>query len=171
MMYILVCISVGIFKLDLRFIWPFFRPFTPFRFTQFLVYLPFYTAFFTVNAGVKLHGQLRIPELTINGKKSNSLTQLAWWGYSVLVMLGGIFLIALIEYIPFFMGFGPGADMLFTPLFGGPFMSVMILLVPQFALFFFLSTWLYRKSGNVYTGSLVLAILAAWVLSGGSAVF
>jgi dienelactone hydrolase len=171
MMYILVCISVGIFKLDLRFIWPFFRPFTPLRLGQFLVYLPFYAAFFTVNAGVKLYGQLRLPELTHNGKKSDSLTQLAWWGYGVLVMLGGVFIIALIEYIPFFMGFGPGADLLFTPLFGGPFMSVMILLVPQFALFFFLSTWLYRKSGTVYTGSLVLAILASWVLSGGSAIF
>jgi hypothetical protein len=171
MMYILVCISAGIFNLDFRFIWPFFRPFSPLRFSQFLVYLPFYAAFFTVNAGVTLYGQLRIPELTVKGKRSDSLTQLAWWGYSVLVMLGGVFLIALIEYIPFFAGYGPGADLLITPLFGGPLMSVMILLVPQFALFFFLSTWLYRKSGTVYTGSFVLAILASWVLAGGSAMF
>jgi len=171
MMYILVCISVGLFKIDFRFIWPFFRPFTALRFGQFLVYLPFYAVFFLVNAGARLYGQLRLPEFSINGKKSVTLTQLAWWGYSVLLMLGGVILIALIEYIPFFMGIGPGADLLFTSLFGGPFMSVMILLVPQFALFFFLSTWLYRKSGTVYTGSIVLAILASWVLSGGSAVF
>jgi hypothetical protein len=171
MMYILVCISAGLFKIDFRFIWPFFRPFTALRFGQFFVYLPFYAAFFLVNAGVRLYGQLRIPEFSIKGKKSAALTQLAWWGYSVLLMLGGVVLIALIEYIPFFMGIGPGADLLFTALFGGPFMSVMILLIPQFALFFFLSTWLYRKSGTVYTGSIVLAILASWVLSGGSAVF
>jgi len=171
MMYILVCISVGLFKIDFRFIWPFFRPFTALRFGQFFVYLPFYAAFFLVNAGARLYGQLRIPEFSIKGKSSAALTQLAWWGYSVLLMLGGVILIALIEYIPFFMGIGPGADLLFTALFGGPFMSVMILLVPQFALFFFLSTWLYRKSGTVYTGSIVLAILASWVLSGGSAVF
>ena len=171
MMYILVCISVALFKIDLRFIWPFFRPFSSLRLGQFFVYLPFYTVFFTVNAGIKLYGQLRLPEYNLNGKKSPALTQLYWWLYSVLVMLGGVILIALIEYIPFFMGIGPGADLLFTPLFGGPFMSVMILLVPQFALFFFLSTWLYRKSGTIYTGSFVLAILASWVLSGGSAVF
>ncbi|MDR0457375.1 MAG: S9 family peptidase [Treponema sp.] len=171
MMYILVCISVGLFNLDFRFIWPFFRPFTPLRLSQFLVYLPFYAAFFTVNAGVKLYGQLRLPEFTLNGKKSAALTQLAWWGYSVLVMLGGVLLIALIEYIPFFLGYGPGADLLFTATFGGPFMSVMILLVPQFAVFFFLSTWFYRKSGTVYTGSFVLAILATWVLCGGSSMF
>ena len=170
-MYIITCISVGLFKLDFRFIWPFFRPFTALRFGQFLVYLPFYAAFFTINAGARLYGQLRLPEFSSNGKKSAPLTQLAWWGYSVLVMLGGVILIALIEYIPFFMGIGPGADLLFTSLFGGPFMSVMILLVPQFAVFFFISTWLYRKSGTIYTGSFVLSILATWVLAGGSAIF
>jgi hypothetical protein len=86
-------------------------------------------------------------------------------------MLGGVFIIALIEYIPFFMGIGPGVDLLFSSLFGGPFMSVMILLIPQFAVFFFFSTWLFRKSGTIYTGSFVVAILASWVLSGGSAMF
>jgi hypothetical protein len=170
-MYILLCISVAVFKIEFRFIWPFFRPFSPERFVQFLVYLPFYLAFFTVNSGIRLYGQLRIPEIARNGKISPAITQLGWWGYSVLVMLGGVILIALIEYIPFFMGFGPGADIFFTPLFGGPFMSVMILLVPQFALFFFLSTWLFRKSGTVYTGSFVVAVLASWVLCGGSAIF
>jgi dienelactone hydrolase len=170
-MYTLLCISMAIFKTEFRFIWPFFRPFSPERFVQFLVYLPFYLAFFTVNSGVRLYGQLRIPEIARNGKISPALTQLAWWGYSVLVMLGGVFLIVLIEYIPFIMGIGPGADIFFTPLFGGPFMSVMILLIPQFALFFFLSTWLFRKSGTVYTGSFVVALLASWVLCGGSAIF
>jgi hypothetical protein len=166
MVYILVCISVWLFKLDFRFIWPFFRPFSPLRFSQFLLYLPFYAAFFLVNAGVKLYGQLRLPECS-----SPVLTQLLWWLYSVLVMLGGVIIIALIHYIPFFLGIGPGIDMVFAPLFGGPFMSIMIVLIPQFAVFFFISTWLFRKSGTVYTGSFVLAILAAWVLTGGSAVF
>ena len=165
-MYIMTCISVAVFHLDFRFIWPFFRPFNLVRFGQFLVYLPVYVAFFTINAGIKLYGQLRLPE-----KKSGVLTQLTWWGYSILVMLGGLFIIAMIQYIPFFMGFGPGADLLFSSLFGGPFMSILILLVPQFAVFFFFSTWLYRKSGTVYTGSFVLAILATWVITGGSAVF
>ena len=166
LLYILVCVSAGLFKVDFRFIWPFFRTFTPIRFGQFFVYLPFYAAFFTVNAGVKLYGQLRLREYS-----SPALTQLAWWGYSVLVMLGGVFIIALIEYIPFFLGIGPGVDILFTSLFGGPFISAMILFVPEFAVFFFFSTWLFRKSGTVYTGSFVLAILAAWVVCGGSAMF
>jgi dienelactone hydrolase len=165
-MYLLVCASSALFQLDFRFIWPFFKPFSTERIGQFFVYLPFYAAFFTVNAGAKLYGQLRLPKL-----RSPALTQLAWWGYSVFIMLGGVFLIVLVEYIPFFMGFGPGVDLVFSPLFGGPFMSVMILLIPQFAVFFFLSTWLYRKSGLIWTGSFVVAILASWVLCGGSAMF
>jgi dienelactone hydrolase len=165
-MYLLTCLSSALFQLDFRFIWPFFKPFSAERFGQFLVYLPFYAAFFTVNGGAKLYGQLRLPEL-----RSPALTQLAWWGYSVFIMLGGVFLIVLVEYIPFFMGLGPGVDLVFSPLFGGPFMSVMILLIPQFAVFFFLSAWLYRKSGLVWTGSFVVAILASWVLCGGSAMF
>ena len=171
MMYALVNISAAVFNIEFRFIWPFFRPFTPLRFGQFLVYLPFFAAFFTVNSGARLYGQLRIKEVSFKGKKSPALTQLTWWGYSVLVMLGGVFIIALIQYIPFFMGYGPGADILFTSLFGGPFMSIIILLIPQFAIFFFISTWFYRKSGSVFTGSFVVSILAAWVLCGGSAVF
>ncbi len=169
--YTMVCISVSVFTVDFRFIWPFFRPFTPQRFGQFWLYLPFYAAFFTVNAGARLYGQLRLPEYALNNRRSGALTQLIWWAYSVLVMLGGVLLIVLIEYIPFFLGMGPGADLLFSSTFGGPFMSIMILLVPQFAIFFFLSTWLYRKSGTVYTGSFVLAILAVWVNSGGSSLF
>jgi dienelactone hydrolase len=165
-MYLQVCISAALFQLDFRFIWPFFKPFTPERLGQFFVYLLFYAAFFTVNAGAKLYGQLRLPE-----RRTPAATQLAWWGYSVFIMLGGVFIIVLIEYIPFFMGLGPGVDLIFSSLFGGPFMSVMILLIPQFAVFFFLSTYLYRRSGRVYTGSFIVAILASWVLCGGSAMF
>jgi dienelactone hydrolase len=165
-MYLLTALGSGLFQLDFRFIWPFFKTFTPARFLQFLVYLPFYAAFFTVNAGARLYGQLRLPE-----KPGRTPGLLVSWAYSVLVMLGGVFIIVLIEYIPFFLGLGPGVDLLFTSLFGGPFMSVMILLIPQFALFFFLSTWLYRKSGRVWIGSFVVAILASWILAGGSAMF
>ena len=166
MVYVLVCISVLLFGLDLRSVQPFFRPFNAPGFSQFLVYLPFLAAFFTVNAGVKLYGLLRLPEFPYP-----ALTQVVWWLYGVLVMLGGVIMIALIHYIPLFMGMGLGIDIIFAPFLGGPFIPVLIVLVLQFAVFFFISTWLFRKSGTVYTGSFVLAILAAWLLSDGSMVF
>ena len=87
------------------------------------------------------------------------------------MLLGGLLLITLLEYIPFFMGFGPGADLCFGTTFGGPFMSALILLIPQFIFFTFLSTWFERKSGNVYVGAFISAMLAAWIVTGGSAMF
>ena len=156
----------ALFGLELRFIWPFFRVFTPERFGQFWVYLPFYGAFFFVNGGVKLFGQLRLPE-----RSGPAATQAVWWLAACGVMLGSLLVWALIEYVPFFLGIGPGADLLLTPLFGGPFMSILLLTIPQFALMFFLAAAMFRRTGYVYTGSLTVGILAAWMLSGGSAIF
>ncbi len=156
----------ALFGLELRFIWPFFRVFTPERFGQFWVYLPFYGAFFFVNGGVKLFGQLRLSE-----RASPAATQAAWWLTACGVMLGSLLVWAFIEYVPFFLGIGPGADLLLTPLFGGPFMSILLLTIPQFALMFFLATAMFRRTGYVFTGSFTVGILAAWMLSGGSAIF
>ena len=30
-------------------------------------------------------------------------------------------------------------------------------------------TYLYRKTGNIYTGAFVVAMLACWIVTGGSA--
>ena len=91
-----------------------------------------------------------------------------WWR-NALCMAGGIVLIMLIEYIPFFAGIGPGADLLFGSTFGGPFMSLMIVFAPQVLVFSVLCTLAYRKTGSVYTGAFMVAAMAAWIVTGGSA--
>lgn len=164
--YLWVYLSSTLFNIEFRFIWPFFRPFTGIRFWQFLVYIPAYLLFFTFNAGIKLFGQLRQKELSTPAK-----TQTIWWLKSVVVMLGGLFIVILFEYIPFFAGIGPGFDAVGLSLFGGPFMSALILIVPQFIVLFFITTYCYRKTGKVYLGSLITALLAVWVVTGGSAFF
>ena len=83
-------------------------------------------------------------------------------------MAGGLLLVTLLEYIPFFMGIGPGADLLFGFTFGGPFMSLLILFVPQVLVFSLICTYCYRRTGNVYTGGLTAAALACWIVTGGS---
>ena len=92
-----------------------------------------------------------------------------WWRYA-LVMVGGILLVILLEYIPFFAGIGPGADVLFSSTFGGPFMSLLILFAPQVVLFSLLGTYIYRRTGNVYGSALFMACLACWIVTGGSAI-
>ncbi|MCQ2538304.1 MAG: hypothetical protein MJ124_07885 [Lachnospiraceae bacterium] len=166
-MYIIVAVYQAIFQLDLRFIWPFYKTFTLARLGQFFVYLPFFSLFFVVNVGCKLFGNMR--QEFDESKPVRSFIKC--WGGNVIVLLGGLLVILLLEYIPFFMGFGPGADLLFSTTFGGPFMSALILLVPQFIFFTLLSTWFERKSGNVYTGAFLSAMLAAWIVTGGSAMF
>ena len=164
-MYGLVCLFKLIFMLDLRFIWPFFKVFSKERFIQFLVYLLPFMLFFIVNVGFRLFGNMR------QIQKEGAGNFIKCWFGNVFVLLGGLLLITLLEYIPFFMGFGPGADLCFGTTFGGPFMSALILLIPQFIFFTFLSTWFERKSGNVYVGAFISAMLAAWIVTGGSAMF
>ena len=163
-MYVLVVLCQTMFKLDFRFIWPFFKGFTLARFGQFLVYVPFFALFFLLNNS-KIFAGMRT-EATYQPGLRGFLS--CWWR-SALLMVGGVLVIVLIEYIPFFAGIGPGADLLFGSTFGGPFMSILIVFVPQVLVFSVLCTYIYRRTGNVYTGAFTVAAMAAWIITGGSA--
>ena len=165
LMYVLVCLCEGLFQLDFRFIWPFFKSFTGERFVQFLVYFPFFALFFLLNNS-KIFASMRTRATYRSGLKGFLS---CWWRYALL-LLGGVLVIVLIEYIPFFAGIGPGADLLFGSTFGGPFMSILIVFVPQVLVFSLLGTWFYRRTGNVYTGAFTVAGMAAWIITGGSAI-
>ena len=163
-LYVLVSISNALFLLDFRFIWPFFKPFTLTRLGQFFVYIPFFALFFLLNNS-KIFANMRT-EATYKPGASGFFG--CWWR-SALLMIGGVLVIVLIEYVPFFMGIGPGADLLFTSTFGGPFMSILIVFVPQVLVFSLLCTYIYRRTGNVYTGAFTVAAMATWIITGGSA--
>jgi dienelactone hydrolase len=165
-LYAVTSVSYAVLHTDLRFIWPFFRPFTAGRFWQFLLYLPFFLVFFLFNGGVRLFGQMRLKEYVSPAK-----TQLIWWLNSILVMLGGLVLVTLFEYGPFLLGFGTGWALTGLTIFDGPFMSALVLIFPQFFVLFFVATYFYRKTGKVYLGSLVTALVVAWITCGGAAYF
>lgn len=161
--YIVNFIYYKVFDLDLRFIWPFFRPFNMNRLLQFAIYLPFFICFYLLNNAKIMKG------LRINSTYQKGLFGfIKNWLYNFLLMAGGVLLIVLLEYIPFFLGIGPGADVLFGSTFGGPFMSILILFVPQVLFFSILCTYCYRKTGKVFVGALVAAMLACWIVTGGS---
>jgi hypothetical protein len=162
--YILVTIFTYAFQLDFRMIWPFLKPFTLERFGQFCVYFPVFFVFFLLNNS-KIFAQMRT-------KYTLQLDTKGYWQTfwrNAVCMAGGIFFIILLEYIPFFAGLGPGADLLFSPTFGGPFMSLLIVFFPQILVFSLLGTYIYRKTGSVYTGAFVISALACWIVTGGSA--
>ncbi len=163
-MYVQVVLCEWLFKLDFRFIWPFFRSFSWARLGQFCVYILFFAAFYVLNNS-KIFASLRSAGSYEPGAKGFLK---CWWRYA-LVMVGGTLLVILIEYIPFFAGLGPGADLLFGSTFGGPFMSLLIVFAPQVLVFSLIGTHLYRRTGNVFTGAMTIAFLACWIVTGGSA--
>ena len=164
LVYVLVLWSEILFKLDFRFIWPFFKSFNWTRFGQFWVYIPFFALFYILNNS-KIFAGLRT-EATYQPGFKGFLA--CWWRY-LLVMLGGTLIVILLEYVPFFLGIGPGADVLFGSTFGGPFMSLLILFAPQVLGFSLICTHCYRRTGTVYPGALTVAALACWIVTGGSA--
>jgi len=164
LVYVLVWACYSLFLLDFRIIWPFFKPFTQARALQFLVYIPFFAAFFILNNS-KIFAQMRQPAASAPGFKG---FMSCWWK-NAFCMAGGVFLMCLIEYIPFFAGIGPGADLLFSSTFGGPFMSLLLVFFPQILVLSVLCTYIYRKTGNVFTGGLTAGILSCWIITGGSA--
>lgn len=161
--YILLIIAEKAFYLDFRFIWPFFKTFSRVRFGEFFVYIPVFALFFILNNS-KIMASSRCKATYIPGPRG---FWGSWWR-NALMMTGGVLIIVLIEYIPFFMNIAPGADLLFGSTFGGPFMSLLILFVPQVLVFSLLGTYAYRKTGSVYTGALLIASLACWIVTGGS---
>lgn len=163
LLYGVSLMAQNLFLLDLRFIWPFFKPFTLQRFGQFLVYFPFFALFFLLNNS-KIFASMRTEAAYTPGAKGF----LSCWWRNALLMIGGVMVIVLIEYIPFFAGIGPGADLLFGSTFGGPFMSILIVFVPQVLVFSLLGTYIYRRTGNVYTGAFTIASMACWIITGGS---
>lgn len=162
-LYVLLLICEKAFLLDFRFIWPFFKTFDAARFGQFCVYLPVFALFFILNNS-KIMASARCKATYQPGFKGF----LGCWWRNALMMVGGILIIVLIEYIPFFMNIAPGAELLFGSTFGGPFMSLLILFVPQVLVFSVLCTYTYRRTGSVYVGALTAASLACWIVTGGS---
>jgi len=163
-MYLQVVFCQVVFQLDFRFIWPFFKMFNLSRFLQFLVYIPIFALFFILNNS-KIFASNRVLGTNESGLKAFLKV---WWKYA-LCMVGGILFIILLEYIPFFAQIGPGADLLFGTTFGGPFMSLLIVFAPQVIVFSLICTYCYKKTGNVFVGALLVAILACWIVTGGSA--
>lgn len=162
-MYLLVLVS-SLFKLDFRFIWPFFKTFSLVRFGQMLIYIPVFALFFVLNNS-KIFAQMRAVHSADRGAKGFLN---AWWK-NAFCMAGGILIVILLEYIPFFMGIAPGADLLFGTTFGGPFMSLLIVFFPQILVFSAVCTFAYRRTSSVYPGAFAVAVMACWIVTGGSA--
>jgi len=163
-MYTLAAISQWSLGEEFRFGWPFMRQFaTTQRVGLFLIYLIPPLLFFLVNGGVFLFGQARQDE-------SKSLW--IWWLKNLYAGLMGLFIVWGLQYLPWmFAETGP-----FWPLtgsVGAPFAIWILMLwvyIPTFVVLLFILTWFFRRTGRIYLGALVIAIMVAWFISAGSVI-
>jgi dienelactone hydrolase len=142
--YLTLAFSAWAFTTDYR-IWVFaIKPMSIFRFGIFLRYLiPF--IFYFLIIGMVIHGELRCH----SGAWSQTIV-------NILLLIGGYILFLLLQYIPLFSG-----KTLLIPDAHLPTI-VLIRFIPIFIIVGVVSTYFYRKTGHVFVGSFINAMLITW---------
>ncbi len=152
---------------EFRFVWPYMRQFSnPQRVGLFVLYLIPAFIFFLMNGGLFLFGQIRQKEEATPAK-----TQLVWWLKVMFAFLGGLLVVWMVQYIPWFVfNIGPGFELIGLPQFSAMWPLMLQVYIPEFAILLFLHVWFYRRTGRIYLGALVVSILMIWFLAAGSIV-
>ena len=150
--YLTLAISAWAFTTDYRF-WIFaVKPMTVLHFRIFLCYLIPFTAYFLI-LGLCLHGQLS------SGESATWKEMLI----NVFLLLTGFILFLLLQYVPLLSG---GAMTLFDA-----HLPTIVLhqFLPVFTIVALVSTYFYRKTGHIYTGAFLCAMLVTWIIVAGTA--
>ncbi len=153
--YLTLLFSEVIFKSDYRF-WVFaIRPMTALQFRIFLCYLiPF--AFYFLVISMILHGELR------RGRTG----EIRLWQemlINIFLMITGYILFEAVAYGPLFAG-GTLASLVPSLWY-----IVMFQFFPIFAIAALIMTYYFRKTGHVYAGAFMCAILVTWIVVAGQA--
>lgn len=154
--YGLLLLSASIFLVDFR-LWVLaFKPMSSLQFGIMLAYLPFFGAFFLMLSTV-LNGQLR--RVDADGNPIG----LDWQMLINAVLLAvGFVALLLIQYIPLITGSTmPLAEPLLT--------IVAFQFVPLMIFVGLLLTFYFYKTGRIYTGAFLVAMLITWYIVAGQA--
>ncbi|VEB22234.1 alpha/beta hydrolase [Avibacterium volantium] len=164
-LYILTCLVHTWLGVELRFLWPLLKPLTLERAELFIVYwLPILLFFFAFN-GLIIGVQMKQPL-----QKTFSATLMRWSIKTVIFAVSGLFILWLFHFIPDFMQIGPGFDLVGLPQFGGRWMMMLAVIIPQFIVFIIINHWCYLKTGYIYLGVFFTSMLMAWILVGGQVI-
>jgi pimeloyl-ACP methyl ester carboxylesterase len=149
--YLTLAFSAWAFTTDYR-IWVFaIKPMSTLHFGIFLRYLiPF--AFYFVIIGMVIHGEMRRDatgwkEMVVN----------------ILLLIGAYVVFLLFQYIPLFSG-----KTLLLPDAHLPSI-VLFQYIPIFIIVALVSTYFYRKTGHIFVGSFINALLITWIIVAGQA--
>ena len=137
-LYLFTCIIYQCLHVELRFLWPLLKPLTAERFAiLFFYWLPILFFFIT------------------------------WSLQTLFFVIGGLLLLWIFHFGLNFMQIGPGFDVIGLPQFGGRWMMMLVVIIPQFIVFTVINHWCYLKTGYIYLGPLLTSMLMTWVLVGG----
>ena len=153
--YLTVAFYGWLFKTDYR-LWVFaIKPMTALHFRIFLSYLIPFAVYFLV-LGLILHGQLR------RGKAG----ELKTWQemlINIFLLITAYIIFEAFQYAPLFSG---GA--LSIP-YASLFFIVMFQFFPIFTIASLVSTYFFLKTGHIYTGAFLNAMLVTWIIVAGQA--
>jgi len=157
--HLTLAISAWWFQTDYRF-WVFaIKPLDALHFGITLGYiLPF--LFYFIVLGIVLHGQMRLgkPDAPIGMGKETII--------NILLLIVGYFIFLAYHYIPLFAGGTLGFTARSAALFG----IVMFQYIPIFAIVGWVTTYFYRKTGHIYVGAFLCAMLITWIIVSGQAI-
>jgi dienelactone hydrolase len=151
--YLTLVFSAWAFTTDYR-IWVFaIKPMSIFHFGIFLRYLiPF--AFYFVIIGMVIHGELR--------RHSGAWAQTV---VNILLLIGGYILFFLFQYIPLFSGKT-------MPIADAHLPTVLLFqYIPIFIIVGLVSTYFFRKTGHIFVGSFINAMLITWIIVAGQVTY
>jgi len=155
--YLLLCFSGWLFNMDFRFFVFAVKQMSPLRFQIFLSYfIPFF--FYCLILGMVLNGQLRRCER--NGKPVGM-------GQSMIInmalMVIGYIGLLVVQYIPLLSG-----GTLAIP--SEPLLTILgYQFIPLLAIVGLLTTYFYHKTGHIYAGAFLSAMIITWIVVAGQA--
>lgn len=169
-MYLLAAFCQSVIGQEIRFAWPYMREFAqPSRIGYFFIYLIPTLLFFLINGGIFLFGQARLKEDGTSQK-----TQWIWWLKVLYAMVTGLFLVWAFQYVPWFLGMGPGfeithiTDTIIPAINTSMWPLMLFVYIPEFIILYWFLTWFFRRTGRIYLGTLMIASIATWFLTAGS---
>jgi hypothetical protein len=116
--------------------------------------IPF--TFFFLVLGTALHGQLRASESLGREMLVN-----------ILLLITGFIALLLVQYIPLLTG---GTLFLYNFNAGEPLLTIVAFqVVPLLTIVALVSTYFYRKTGHIYVGAFLNAMLITWIIVAGQA--
>lgn len=149
-LYLVESVAGFLFDIDFRFWVVALKTFSPTQFVLFFIYLLPFAAFFVV-LSLLLHTQL--------GRRKTLAADMC---VNALVLAGGFVIMLAIQYTPLLLGG--------SLLVGQPLLSILAFqFIPLMFVVGLISTFCFDRTGSIYTGAFINAIVVTWYLVAGTA--